>query len=122
MLVEWTPALRAVVDRALALKPDIPKDYLLRNEEGRPYTKDGFKGMWRNLMDKATKPRSNGEPPILARRYKFKHLRKKAATDVSEQRGPEAAADLLAHSSVKTTLGNYIQPRGIEPKRAKPAR
>jgi hypothetical protein len=122
VLVEWTPALRAVVDRALELKPDIPRDYLLRNEEGRPYTKDGFKGMWRNLMDKATRPRSNGEPPILARRYKFKHLRKKAATDVSEQRGPEAARDLLAHSNVKTTLGNYIQPRGIKPKRAKPAR
>jgi hypothetical protein len=122
VLVEWTPALRAVVDRALALKPDIPKDYLLRNEEGRAYTKDGFKGMWRNLMDKATKRGRNNETPILAKRYKFKHLRKKAATDVSEQRGPEAARDLLAHVDVKTTLGNYIQPRGIKPKRAKPAR
>lgn len=42
--------------------------------------------------------------------------------DVSEQRGPEAAQALLAHSDVKTTLGNYIQPRGIKPKRGRPAR
>ena len=36
VLIEWTPALRAVVDRAKALKPDIPKEFLLRNRVGQP--------------------------------------------------------------------------------------
>lgn len=122
VLVEWTPALRAVADRALALKPDIPKDFLLRNEAGKQYTKDGFKSMWQKLMRRATSPGKNGEPPVLAKRYKFKHLRKKAATDVAEQRGPEAARDLLAHTDVKVTKKNYIQPRGRKPVKARPAR
>jgi hypothetical protein len=122
VIIEWSPALRAVCARADLLKPDIPKEYLLRNESGQPYTKNGFKSMWQKLMRRATSAGKNGEAPVLARRYKFKHLRKKAATDVAEQRGPEAAADLLAHSDVKTTLKNYIQPRGRKPKKATPAR
>lgn len=122
VLVEWTPALRAVVARAEALKPDIPRDYLLRNEKGQPYTKDGFKSLWQKLMRKATSPGKNGEPPVLARRWKWKHLRKKAATDVAEQRGDEAAQKLLAHSDVKVTRKNYIQPRGRKPVKARPAR
>jgi Phage integrase family len=122
VLVEWTPALRAVVDRALALKPDIPKDYLLRNEEGKPYTKDGFKSMWQKLMRKATSPGPDGEPPLVAKRFKFKHLRKKTATDVAELQGEQAAADMLAHSDPKVTRKNYIQPRGRKPTRAKPVR
>lgn len=122
VLIEWTPALRAVVDRALALKPDIPKEYLLRNEEGQQYTRDGFKSLWQKLMRRATAPGKKGEPPALARRFKFKHLRKKAATDVAEQQGETEAQKLLAHSDVKVTRKNYIQPRGRKPVKARPVR
>jgi hypothetical protein len=116
VLVEWTPALLAVVERAQALKPDIPKDYLLRNEHGKPYTKDGFKSMWQKLVRKAV---ASG---VLAQRFKFKHLRKKAATDVAEQRGEVEASKLLAHSDPKVTRKNYIQPRGRKPVKARPVR
>jgi hypothetical protein len=122
VLIEWTPALRAVVDRALALKPDIPKEYLLRNEAGQQYTRDGFKSMWQKLMRRAISPGKHGEPPVLAKRYKFKHLRKKAATDVAEQRDEVEAQKLLAHSDVKVTRKNYIQPRGRKPVKARPVR
>lgn len=122
VIVQWTPDLRAVVDRALALKPDIPKEYLLRNEQGKAYTKDGFKSLWQKLVRKATAPGPAGKPPVLARRFKFKHLRKKAATDVAEQQGELEAQKLLAHSDVKVTRKNYIQPRGRKPVRAKPVR
>lgn len=122
VIIERTPALEAVLQRAQLLKPDIPKEYVLRNEQGRPYTKNGFKSLWQKLMRRATSKGKNGEPAALARRYKFKHLRKKAATDVAEQRGVEAAQALLAHSDPKVTDKNYIQPRGRKPKKATPAR
>jgi len=102
--------------------PDIPKEYVLRNEKGKQYTKNGFKSLWQKLMRKATAPGKNGAPPILAKRFKFKHLRKKAATDVAEQRGEVAAQNLLAHSDPKVTRKNYIQPRGRKAVKATPAR
>lgn len=122
VIVERTPALEAVLDRARLLKPDIPKDYVLRNETGRQYTRNGFKSLWQKLMRKATSKGKHGEPPALAKRYKFKHLRKKAATDVAEQRDEVEAQKLLAHSDVKVTRKNYIQPRGRKPVKATPVR
>jgi hypothetical protein len=44
VLVEWTPALHGIINRTLALPPDIPKDFVLRTRHGRPYTADGFNG------------------------------------------------------------------------------
>lgn len=122
VVVQWTPALRAVCARADALKPDIPKDFLLRNESGKQYTRNGFKSLWQKLMRRATAPGKNGEPPALAKRYKFKHLRKKAATDVAEQQGEVAAQHLMAHSDLKVTRKNYIQPRGRKPVKGTPVR
>jgi integrase len=38
VLVEWTDELRKITDRAKALKPQVPGEYLLRKRSGRPYT------------------------------------------------------------------------------------
>lgn len=119
VLIEWTPALRATVDRALALKPDIPRDYVLRSGAGRPYTRDGFNAIWQRLMRKATSPGKNGEPPALAARFKFHDLRAKAATEKADQETEEEAQKLLGHREVKTTRG-YIRHK--KPTRAKPVR
>ena len=54
IIVEWTPALRAVVDRGLALKPDIPKVYLIRNLHGKPYSPRGFGALWQKLQREAS--------------------------------------------------------------------
>lgn len=122
ILIEWTDELRATVDRALALPPDIPKEYLIRNRVGKGYTPRGFGAMWQKLMRKVTRPGKNGEPPILAERFKFRDLRRKSATDKAIATSEEEAQQLLAHSDLKTTQKHYIAPRGVKPKRVKPVR
>jgi hypothetical protein len=37
VLVEWTDELRKITDRAKALKPQVPGEYLLRKRNGRPF-------------------------------------------------------------------------------------
>ena len=66
VLVEWTDELRKIADRAKALKPQVPGEYLLRKRNGRPYTAWGFSrdlaeahGQGNGLPAKAVKrPRS----------------------------------------------------------------
>ena len=104
VLIEWTDELRKVVDRAKALKPQIPGDYLLRKRNGRPYTARGFSTIWQRLMSKATKPGKGGAPPALAERFTFHDLRAKCASDI---KGLEDAATLLGHASSQTTKSVY---------------
>lgn len=113
LVIEWTEALRATVDRALALKPDIPKDYLLRNESGGKYTPRGFGSIWQKLMRKALKR------GVIATRFKFHDLRAKAATDKADATSPEEAQALLGHLEAKTT-DKYIRHR--KPKRVRPVK
>lgn len=114
VLVLWTPALRATVDRALALPPDIPKDFLLRNREGQPYSPRGFGAIWQKLQRRAVK---NG---AIAQRFKFHDLRAKAATDKADETDEVQAQELLGHADIKTTRRNYIRHR--KPRRVTPVR
>jgi integrase len=43
------------------------------------------------------------------RPFWFYDLRAKAADDTSDQRGDQAASDLLGHDSVKTTQRHYLR-------------
>lgn len=104
VLVEWTDELRRVTERAKALKPQVPGEYLLRKRNGRPYTAWGFSAIWQRLMDKATAPGKNGEAPVLAERFTFHDLRAKCASDKD---GLESAAALLGHASSQTTKSVY---------------
>jgi integrase len=122
LLIEWTDALRAIIDRALALKPDIPKQYLIRNLQGQRYTPRGFGAMWQKLMRKVTRPGKNGAPPILAERFKFRDLRRKAATAKAIATTEEEAQDLLAHSDIKTTRKHYLGAGTRKPKKVRPVR
>ena len=100
----WTDELRKITDRAKALKPQVPGEYLLRKRNGRPYTAWGFSAIWQRLMDKATCPGKNGEAPALAERFTFHDLRAKCASDKD---GLESAAALLGHASSQTTKSVY---------------
>jgi integrase len=104
VLVEWTDEVRKITDRAKALKPQVPGEYLLRKRNGRPYTAWGFSAIWQRLMDKATKPGKNGEAPALGERFTFHDLRAKCASDKD---GLEDAAALLGHASSQTTKSVY---------------
>lgn len=113
LIIEWSAELRATCDRAQALKPDIPREYLLRNRQGNGYTPRGFGSIWQKLMRKALRL------GVIASRFKWHDLRAKAATDKADIEGEEAAKELLGHQDVKTTRG-YIRHR--KPKKARPVR
>jgi integrase len=104
VLVEWTDQLRATIERAKALKPQVPGEYLLRKRNGKQYTARGFSAIWQRLMDKALAPSKDGAPPALAERFTFHDLRAKCASDKTTLEG---AAALLGHASSTTTKTTY---------------
>jgi integrase len=104
VLVEWTDELRKIIDRAKALKPQIPGEYLLRKRNGRPYTARGFSAIWQRLIEKALGVGKKGELPVLAERFTFHDLRAKCASDKD---GLESAATLLGHANSQTTKSVY---------------
>jgi integrase len=122
ILFETTPTLRAVIDRALALKPDIPKLYLIRNRKGQPYTPRGFGSMFKKLIIKLTRPGKRGEPPKLGAAFIFKNLRRKAATDKAIATSVAEASQMLDHADEKTTRKHYIGEAAIKPKKVRPVR
>jgi hypothetical protein len=77
-LVEWTPALHAVVDRVLALPTDMPKACVLRARSGRPSTPTGFGAMWQRLIRNAL------DGGAIWTRFKFHDLRALEATEKAE--------------------------------------
>ena len=122
IVVEWTPTLRAVVDRALALKPDIPKAFLIRNQQGEPYSPRGFGALWQKLMRKLTRRGKGGGGPALPERFKFKNLRRKAATDKAKATSIAEASQMLDHADEKTTRKHYIGEAAVKPNKVRPVR
>jgi integrase len=98
VLVEWTDELRKITDRAKALKPQVPGEYLLRKRSGRPYTAWGFSAIWQRLMDKATASGKNGEAPVLAERFTFHDLRASARATRTGWRAPRHSWVMQARS------------------------
>lgn len=96
VLVEWSPDLRAVIDRAKKLKPELPREYVLRTLSGRGYTPRGFGANWWKVMAKAVQAG--------VQRFTFHDLRAKCASD--KERLEDAQA-LLGHSSMATTKSVY---------------
>jgi integrase len=96
VLVEWTDELNGIIEAAWKLVPQIPRDYVLRTREGKPYTARGFSAMWQRLMGKYVA--TGGE------RYQFRDLRAKAASDKDTI---EEASALLGHASTETTKRVY---------------
>jgi hypothetical protein len=49
VIVEWSPELREVIERACKLGPDIRKT-LICNLQGKPFTESGFRSNWHRLI------------------------------------------------------------------------
>lgn len=107
VLIEWSPDLRAIIDRAKRLAPQIPGDYLIRTRRGKPYTAEGFSAIWQRAMAKHVK--AGGQ------RFSFHDLRSVSADGAATA---EEAQARLGHASVQTTKRHYL--RGLT--RAKPRR
>jgi integrase len=105
LLIEHSADLDAVLGRLKVLKPDIPREYLIRKRNGRPYSPRGFTAIWQRLMAKHVK--------AAGVRFTFHDLRSVSADGAAT---PEEARDRLGHASVETTKRHYL--RGVT--KAKP--
>lgn len=109
LLIERTPELNAVIDRAKKIKPHIgPGNFLLRTRGGEGYTADGFSANFRRAMDKAIKDHG-------IERFSFHDIRRKSASDSASLR---EAQERLGHSSEAVTRRFYI----ARPVRVRPLR
>lgn len=111
LLFEWTDELRAVVDRALSLPPQIRRglQWIVCNRKGQQFSKNGFDSVWARLMAKAT----GGQGAI--ERFEFRDLRRKSATDEVDEL---VASQRLGHTSTEITNRVYrVSPRKVQPLR-----
>jgi integrase len=99
-LIEWSDELRAIVERCKALTPQVPGEYLIRTEGGKPYTASGFSANWQRLM--RTHVKAGGQ------RFTFHDLRSVAASGGTL----EDARDRLGHADASTTQRFYR--RGVQ--------
>jgi integrase len=107
VLITWSDDLRSIVERAKRLTPQIPAEYLIRTQHGKPYTARGFSAIWQRLMTKHVKAGGT--------RFSFHDLR---AVSADGAETVEEARDRLGHASTSTTLRHYFH--GVT--KAKPRR
>lgn len=113
LMVEMSPALEAVLQRAKKMLPHLPREYVLRRRDGLPYTEHGFRAIWQRVMRVASKgvKRRNGEwkrPPVITERFTFHDLRGKSGTDATSL---QDAYERLGHTSISMTRRVY--DRGV---------
>jgi integrase len=107
VLIEWSNDLHAIVERAKQLTPQIPAEYLIRTQHGKPYTARGFSAIWQRLMTKHVE--AGGQ------RFSFHDLR---AVSADGAETVEEARARLGHASIATTQRHYFH--GVT--KAKPRR
>jgi hypothetical protein len=88
-LVRWSRRLARYVKAAIAMPCQIKPMYVIHNQQGSPYTSDGFKTIWQKLMREWVAAGNE--------RFTFHDLRAKAASDVIEQ--GRKASELTGHRS-----------------------
>lgn len=93
-----TPALEDIITETKRCKDRPGSVYIFPNRQGQRYTSDGFRTNWQVFK------RKQGID------WRWKDLRAKALTDVSRERGRDAAQALAAHASGNTTEV-YIRAR-----------
>jgi integrase len=98
VIVQWSPDLRAAVDKLLAMQ-SVSNMYVITAKGHGCYTEAGFKVEFRKIIDKAI------AAGTLSKRFWAYDLRAKAASD-----DEESAQDRLAHSSSTQTM-TYLRGR-----------
>ena len=107
LLFEWTPELRAAVDRAIELRGDAASMFLICSRRGHRYTEDGFKSIWQRLMRKCV------ADDIIKERFQFRDLRGKTGSDAEDD-------NLLGHADNRTLYRHYKRkPQKVTPLRPK---
>ena len=106
LLILYSPALQAVLDRAKKLKPQVgPGQFLIRSRSGKRYTSSGFKANWQRLMKKAM--------DLGIEHFTFNDIRAKNASDSESL---QEASDRLGHASTAITKRVYFRkPMHVKP-------
>lgn len=105
VLIEWTPRLKAVVERCLARKSTISTTHVIRSSKGQRYSSQGFKAMWNRLQVLWGQAGNQ--------RFRFHDLRAKAVTKMLED--GRRASDVSGHLSESAMEQHYdgrVQRRG----------
>lgn len=120
-LLAWTPALRAVLDEALARKVRTKRGirtvrtYVFSRRDGEAYTRDGFASIWQRLVKRAASWAAAAGLPAIANLH-FHDLRKKAINDAAD--GGRDARRFAGHADGRLTQRVYrIRPEKVEPTR-----
>ncbi|MEM4987658.1 tyrosine-type recombinase/integrase [Collimonas sp. H4R21] len=114
--ISVTGELATVLGRIVVRKAQhkIENDQLLMNGDGKVFTLPAL----RSHFDRAKIAAAKQSPELAAdiKAFRFYDLRAKAADDTSDNRGDQAASDLLGHDNIKTTQRHYFR-RGkiVEP-------
>lgn len=95
VIVEWTPALRKTIRRALTHGDTIAFDVVIRTRRNQQFSSSGFQTAWKRLMTKLPE----------AHRFKFRDIRAKARSDGDDKRllghaNPEAMARIYQRKPV----------------------
>lgn len=102
LAITLTPAFKKVLGKCVLLPTHgNPREFVILNEDGRPYTSDGFRALWQRYMRKWV--------ALGNQRFTFHDLRAMCATKCKTI---EEASKLLGHSSLQMTRRVYR--RGIE--------
>lgn len=96
LLMEHSADLDALLERAKAMTPHIPREYIIRRANGKPYNTRGFSSNWQRLMAKHVA--QGGE------RFTFHDLRSVSANGAETA---EEAQARLGHKSIETTKRFY---------------
>jgi integrase len=96
LILEWSPELRAVIERAFDISPRV-RQFVICNRQGKRHTSDDFRTMWDRLIRRA------GETKVIAERFTFHDIRAKSLSDDTAA----AAAIRSGHSDPKVTNTIY---------------
>jgi integrase len=109
-LIEWSPALRACIDEALAIKRNALAGtwYVFGNLRGQRYTKGGWKAMLDDLM-RACEEQAAKEGVEFAR-FSLQDCRPKGATD-KRTAGHTDVQDAMLHTSARMVDQVYDRRR-----------
>ncbi len=109
-LIEWSPALRATIDEALAIKRNKLAGawYLFGNLNGQRYTKGGWKATLARLMTRCAEVAA--ERKIAFQAFSLQDCRPKGVTD-KMARGDLDVTDATMHSSERMVRQVYDRRR-----------
>lgn len=109
-LIEWSPALRATIDEALAIKRNKLAGawYLFGNLDGQKYTKGGWKATLARLMTRCTEVAK--ERKLAFQPFSLQDCRPKGVTD-KMARGDRDVTDATMHSSDRMVRQVYDRRR-----------